>query len=235
MSRPDRRLVLVPLVLALVAAACGGGDGATEAADGGGVLTGVFRIEAGTCEDEGVTSGSYFRMVQSGGALDEGPFVGNGDSPCGDDTYTPLAAGSDGGLVAGDYQPHPDPAFDEDGNAVASQITEPQTWFAVDFALATNPTDPQTELEVPTPEITAEDGALSGDLSAFAAAWNGQHFNQGSPKPDGEQPGNTRPVTGSYDPDTGAYTLEWSSQIVGGPFNNFTGVWHLEGTFEPAG
>ena len=28
--------------------------------------------------------------------------------------------------------------------------------------------------------------------------------------------------------------LEWSSTIVGGPFNNFTGTWHFEGTFEPA-
>jgi hypothetical protein len=30
----------------------------------------------------------------------------------------------------------------------------------------------------------------------------------------------------------GAYVLEGSSQIVGGPFNGFTGIWHLAGTFE---
>ena len=39
-------------------------------------------------------------------------------------------------------------------------------------------------------------------------------------------------MTGTYDAETGAFVLEWSSQIVGGPFNDSTGVWHLEGTFE---
>jgi hypothetical protein len=29
--------------------------------------------------------------------------------------------------------------------------------------------------------------------------------------------------------------LEWASQIVGGAFDNFTGVWHLEGTLETTG
>ena len=30
------------------------------------------------------------------------------------------------------------------------------------------------------------------------------------------------------------YALDWSSQIVGGPFNNFTGTWRLTGTFRKA-
>jgi hypothetical protein len=68
-----------------------------------------------------------------------------------------------------------------------------------------------------------------GDLSALNAAWNGQQFNQGAPKPGASPPGN---ATGTYDAKTGAYTLEWSSPIAGGPFNGFTGVWHFEGTFE---
>ena len=37
-------------------------------------------------------------------------------------------------------------------------------------------------------------------------------------------------MTGTYNADTKAYTLDWTSQIVGGPFNNFSGHWHLEGT-----
>jgi hypothetical protein len=41
-------------------------------------------------------------------------------------------------------------------------------------------------------------------------------------------------VTGTYNADTKAYTLDWTSQIIGGPFNNFSGHWHLEGTFEPS-
>jgi hypothetical protein len=41
------------------------------------------------------------------------------------------------------------------------------------------------------------------------------------------------PVAGTLSPG-GRYTLEWKSLIVGGPFNGFTGRWHLEGTFVPS-
>jgi hypothetical protein len=76
-------------------------------------------------------------------------------------------------------------------------------------------------------------GQLSGDLRAFAASWNRQHFNQGAPKPDGSTPGITSGPSGTYDASTRRFTLTWTSQIVGGPFNNFTGAWHLTGTFVP--
>jgi hypothetical protein len=171
-------------------------------------------------------------MVQSGGALDAGPFVTNADSSCADTTYSALAPG-DHGLITGEYQPQPDPPFDDGQNGVASDITAPTKFFAVEFALSTNPTDPQTGSDVSAPTITSDaSGNLSSDLRALSVAWNGQQFNQGSPKPDDSHPGNTVDPTGTYDPETGAYVLDWSSQIVGGPFNGFTGVWHLEGTFE---
>jgi hypothetical protein len=64
--------------------------------------------------------------------------------------------------------------------------------------------------------------------------WNNQYFNQGSPKPDGSYPGNTRPATGTYDAGTGAFTLSWTSQVQGGPFDKFTGQWHLAGRFVPS-
>jgi hypothetical protein len=47
-------------------------------------------------------------------------------------------------------------------------------------------------------------------------------------------PSLTSPVTATYDAETGAFVLEWSRQIVGGPFNDFTGVWHMEGISEAA-
>lgn len=198
-------------------------------------LEGLFRIDPGQCDDGGVTSGSYFRMVTPVGSPDSGPYVQNTDSPCGDDSYTPLRPGTDGGLVTGEHQPHPDPAFDGGGNALADRITRPESFFGTEFSTATNPTDPQTGADVAAPEVATDGaGGVDGDLRSFAAAWNGQHFNQGAPKPDGSRPGNTAGPTGSYDPATGRYTLEWSSHIQGGPFNGFTGVWHLEGTFEPA-
>lgn len=232
-----RRLALYLLLpVALVASSCGGDDGGAgeeTAAEGAEELVGVFKIDEGVCDTTGpVTKGSYFRMIQPDGKPGEGPFVPNGDSPCGDKTWAPMKPGTDGGLRTGAYQPYPDPAFDEKGNGTASALTQPTTWFAVTFANATNEKDPQTNSTTPMPKIMVEDGKLSGDLSAYAAAWNKQHFNQGAPKPGGERPGNTVGPTGTYDEATKAYSLDWASQIVGGPFGNFTGVWHLEGTFE---
>ncbi len=205
---------------------------ATTSAAAARPLEGLFRIQEGECAGDGVTAGSYFRMVQPGGDVASGPFVDNADSPCGDDSYTPLLPGTDGGLSTTGYQPHPSPAFSATGHGLNDKIIQPQSFFGTRFAAATNPTDPQTSTDVVQPVITEESGELSGDVRAFAAAWNGQHFNQGSPKPDGEKPGNTAGPAGTFDPASGRYTLSWSSQIVGGPFNNFTGVWHLEGTFD---
>jgi hypothetical protein len=78
--------------------------------------------------------------------------------------------------------------------------------------------------------VMATGGELTGELVAFTAYYGGQAFNQGGPKPDGSGV----PATGTIDPATGEYVLEWTSLIVGGSFDGFTGVWHLEGTFTPA-
>ena len=200
--------------------------GRAAAAQEAGGLVGTFALTAGTC-----SSGSFFRMIQPGGGA-SGPFVLNSDSPCSDKTYTPLAPGSDGGLVTGSYQPGPDPPFDVTGGGAAARITSPQKFYGVNFATATNPSDPQTGQRATAPRIDHDGGGrLTGDLRAFAASWNNQHFNQGSPKPDGSRPGNTAGPSGTYDAASGAFVLQWTSQIVGGPFNNFTGLWHFEGTF----
>ena len=229
------RRVAVAVTLLLTAVACGGGGGGSKGvAASGKPLVGLFRFAPGQCGSQGISTGSYFRMVQPGGTVAKGPFVINGDSPCADKTWTPLTPGADGGLRTGTYQAQAASPFDSGGNAVTAKITRPQKWFAVGFALATNQRDPQTNAAVPAPRITVSGNSLSGDLSAFAAAWNGQHFNQGSPKPGGSRPGNTTGPRGTYDSAGHTYALDWSSQIVGGPFNNFTGVWHVAGNFQPA-
>lgn len=196
-------------------------------------LIGTFTITAGNCSG-GSVSGTYLRMVLSGGTNSAGPFFSNSDSTCSDDTYTPLPPGSAGGLTSGSYQPEPSPAFDSSGNALAHRITAPVPFEGVKFATATNPVDPQTGLQVPAPTIVADGTTLSGNLEAFGVSSNNQQFNQGSPKPGGASPGNTTPVTGTYSPTTGAYTLQWSSQIVGGPFNGFSAFWNLTGRFIPS-
>jgi hypothetical protein len=181
-----------------------------------GELVGTFSLDDAVC-DAAEVSGSYFRMLQP-----DGNYIPNSDSACADVTYSGLTAGTDGGLVTGAYQEAPDPAFDEAGNATADAIFAPVTFFAVAFAGATDSAEAM-------PMLTATDGVLTGDLSAFTAYYGGGSFNQGAPKPDGtgEAP------MGTIDPETGAYVLDWTSLISGGSFDGFTGVWHLEGTFTP--
>lgn len=207
------------------------GTDASSETPGEGPLVGTFAIDAAVCSDATAVTGSYFRMVQGGGTAADGPFVANADSTCADQTYSALALGT-AGLVTGSFQPQPANPFDEGGNGLADAITAPTKFFGVNFALSSNETDPASGTAVTAPSIVLNaDGTLSGDLSALSVAWNGQQFNQGSPKPDGSRPGLTTDLTGTYDAATGRFIIEWVSQIVGGPFDGFSGVWHLEGVF----
>lgn len=195
-------------------------------------LRGTLRLAPGECTANGADS-TYFRMILPDGSP-SGPFLNNSDSRCADQSFTPLQPGTDGGLVLQGYQPIPSPAFDKDGNALARRVTQPAPFYGTGFATSSNSTDPQTKAKVPAPLVSASGSTLTADLRAFSVIWNNQYFNQGSPKPDGSYPGNTRPAKGTYDAANGAFTLTWTSQIVGGPFDKFTGLWHLEGTFVPA-
>jgi hypothetical protein len=214
---------LAGLLIAPVAAAASQGSKAPDASV---KLVGVFKITGGECSTAGVTSGSYFRMIEPGGG-----YLANTSSPCGDTTYTPLLPGKSGGLSTKRYQPNPSPEFDSSGNGLANKITAPQSFEGVNFALSTNATDPQTGLTTKVPAITDKGGVLKGQINAFSVGWNNQNFNQGSPKPDGTHPGNTSGPTGTYNATTKAFVLQWESEIVGGPFNGFTGEWYLVGTF----
>jgi hypothetical protein len=194
-------------------------------------LKGLFRLNPASCSGAQV-SGTYFRMIQPGGTKD-GPWVSNNDSVCADKTYTDLTPGKDGGLSTTGFQPHPSAAFDVAGSGTNDRITQPKGFFGTKFATATNEKDPQTGSSTKVPEVVYDGaGKLSGNLSAFAAAWNNQHFNQGAPKPDGSKPGLTSGPDGTFDPATKKFTIEWMTTIVGGPFNNFTGKWHMEGVYE---
>ena len=211
------------LTVLLVQGACGGGAGEGAAPATG--TSGLLELAPGDCAGP-AASGSWFRMVQPGGTPDAGPYVENGDSPCPDKTVTTLAPGTDGGLRVGEYQPQPDPPFGDGGASRAAAVIQPATFFAVPFGISTNSTDPQTRRKVPAPTLSTEDGRVRLDLSALSVSWNGQHFNQGAPKPGGKGG-----ASGTLDEATGRYSIDWTSAIVGGPFNGFVGVWHFEGTF----
>lgn len=243
------------LVLGLVA-----GCGSDQDAQPDGELVGLFRLTPGKVVDGKVT-GTSFKMVQIGGTAAKGPFMKNADSPADGGETTLLAPGSSGGLRTAGYQTQPDPAFAKDGDSQAAAITKPTDFFGVKFSISTNAVDPQTKTAVAPPTVTLKDGKLEADLSSWAASWNNQDFNQGAPKPvsstDAKAPGeqkaekvwdwvsgtyleaapaasvNGKKATGTYDEKTRTFTLDWTSLIQGGPFNSFTGSWHLEGTFEP--
>ena len=221
-----RRTALALAAAAALLAGCGGGGEDAAKASAGTPLVGTFAVTAGACTGSGPT-GSWFRMVTPTGTVEKGPYVDNADSRCADKSVTLLAAGTDGGLRTGGFQPQPASPFGPEGQSLSGRVVAPVQFFAVGFGVSTNAKDPQTGATVPAPVVTRDGDALSADLRSWAVGWNGQHFNQGAPKPDGKG----SKATGTYDEATGAYTLEWTSRISGGPFNGFTGVWHLTGTF----
>jgi hypothetical protein len=136
-------------------------------------------------------------------------------------------------------------------------------FFGVKFSISTNKIDPQTKTACAPPIVELKDGKLTADLSSWAASWNKQNFNQGAPKPvlntGAKSPGQQQAqqawnfvskrflgsaskatvsgtsATGTFNPRTDRFDLQWTSLIVGGPFNGFTGLWHLEGVYRPAG
>jgi len=198
-------------------------------------LDGLFRLEAGRQAISGAISGTYFRMFASGEAY----ALPNQQSTARDNTYTLLRPGTDGGLRTDVFQSPPNPAFGPTFAPLGRRVIELQTFFGTDFTVVTDATDPQSiQLGAPVPDplpaIFDASGVLSGQVTAWNAQWNGNSFNQGTPKPDGTTPGGTTPLTGTYDARTGRFTLEWKSLIVGGPFDKFIGFWHLAGTFEAA-
>jgi hypothetical protein len=256
--------LLALTALAGIGAACSASPSNTTgaAAAGNRDLVGLFRITPGRV-DAGHITGSWFRMLQPGGNPTTGPYMINADSPADGGQATLLSPGTEGGLRTGGYQSQPVPAFDGGGNSLADAIMTPTKFFGVKFSISTNQVDLQTKTDVAPPAVVLDNGKLKADLSAWAASWNNQNFNQGAPKPvtstQAKAPGqqqterawdwvsqrwlNAAPkptvtgsgATGTFDARTGAFVLQWTSLIVGGPFNGFTGLWHLEGVFQASG
>jgi hypothetical protein len=211
-------------------AGCSSSSTPTSTTSGSQTLVGTFRLTAGSDTGSGA-SGTYFQMISPGGTIANGPFFSNPDSSAANKAYTLLSPGTDGGLITGSYQPNPNPPFDASGNALAAAVVQPTKFTAIEFGLSTNASDPQTGKSTPVPTISVKDGKLSGQVEAWTASWNKLSFNQGTPKPDGTSPGLTAPVSGTYNSSSHEFVITWTSQVVGGPFNGFTGSWHLQGTF----
>ncbi len=197
-------------------------------------LTGTMLINPGIYEVNGnYVSGSYFSF---GGAASG---VG----------LTPTVSPDPGGIVLGSYQnfvlnpdvPHP---YNWDGKGasagtgystsptVLASIIQPFEFGSSQTYVGTNPISYQSgnSFAAPTADLSKCAGSsctLSVDLSSWEVMWNGSAFQQGP------RPVNTGPfvlAVGKYNTATDAYSLNWASQISGGPFNGVTGHWHLVGT-----
>jgi hypothetical protein len=216
-------LGLLGLLLAAIAVAVALPD-APQAASSK-ALNGTFRLSAGSYSG-GKARGTYFRMIYPGGGK---RYFANPDSSSSNKTYTLGRAGTDGGLVTGRFQPHPSPPFDKKGNAKASKIIRPQPFTQITFTVATLSKDPTTKKSSAVTSARVSGRNLTVNVPGYTAEWNKQYFNQGAPKPDGSG----SPAKGKYNARTKHFTLAWTSKIRGGPFNGFSGYWHLEGTFSP--
>jgi hypothetical protein len=219
--RPAAGLLALSLAAGAVAATS---LGASSHAASSRALVGTFKLQRGTFSG-GRPHGTYFGMLNPGGR----GYFKNPDSTSRDKRYTLGTPGSDGGLVTGRFQPHPTPPFDGRGNAKASRIIRPQPFTSIRFGVASLRVDPQTRKSVAAPTARVSGRRLTLRIPGFTAEWNKQYFNQGAPKPNGAGAA----ATGTYDPRTRHFVVTWRSQVVGGPFNSFSGFWHLEGTFVP--
>ncbi|HEY1826640.1 MAG TPA: hypothetical protein VGF87_01395 [Acidimicrobiales bacterium] len=237
-------------------------DAKSSVSGGGRELIGLFRLTPGSANGDRL-DGTWFRMLEPGASSTNGPYMKNANSSADGGQATLLSPGSAGGFRTNAYQPQPTPAFDAGGNSLAGSITTPTAFFGVQFSISTNKIDLQTKTAVAPPIVVLKNGKLTADLSSWAASWNNQDFNQGAPKPvsstQAKAPGQKQAqeawnffsqkflgaqakatitgtgATGTFNPKTGAFTLQWTSLIVGGPFNSFTGLWHLQGVFQPSG
>jgi hypothetical protein len=227
MTRPVRRTTTGLLGVALAATAAVALAGGPSQAASSSTLDGTFKLTPGSYSG-GKAHGTWFRMLISGNRPRK-QYLPNPDSRSRDKTFTLGSPGRDGGLATGRFQPHPEPAFDGKGNARANRIIKPQPFTAINFSVATLQQDPQSKKTVAVTSAGVSGRRLTVRIPGFTAEWNKQYFNQGAPKPDGSGAA----ARGTYNPRTRHFVLTWTSKISGGPFNGYSGLWHLEGTFSP--
>ncbi len=204
-------------------------------------LTGTMLINPGIYSSVGTTGGTYVSgSYFSFGGPDSGAAI------------TPTVSPGPGGIVLGSYQnfvlnpnvPHP---YNWNGTGGAAgtgysatptslgTIVQPFLFAGSYTYVGTNPISYQSgnSYAAPTADISNCVGTsctLSVDLNSWEVMWNGTAFQQG-PRP--VDTGPFVPAVGTYNTATRAYSLTWTSQIDGGPFNGVIGHWHLEGTVAP--
>jgi hypothetical protein len=154
-----------------------------------------------------IGAGSYIRM-----GLPNGGFFKNPYSKDANKSYTLISSSASGGIRSGVAQKAPSPAFSSHGNSLANSIINPTNFTGILFGVVTT---------VP-PTFTVSGNKLTASIRHLYAQWNKQTFLQGNI------------AYGTYNSHTHAYSLSWHTEVNGGPFDGYTGYWHLQGTFSPS-
>lgn len=160
-------------------------------------------------------------------------FAGGGTFKMGVFTATPNPISGSTHNIVGAYNPPGWAVGTAQSSQAASAITgfdfnSGGTWVNTFTAAASSQASVTGGGPIPSGTVNGASATIANgntilvNLSSFFANWNGSDFNQG-----------TAAATGTVTSVVGnafSYTLDWTSLIVGGPFNNNTGTWHLTGT-----
>ncbi|MBV9871403.1 MAG: hypothetical protein JO214_12365 [Frankiaceae bacterium] len=225
-----KRLIGGVAALLTVAALAGCGGSAKAAAPT--KLAGQFGITPGHCTTpRAKPTGSYFVAISAAA----GHALQNRAGGCANPSYTPLAAGTDGGLITGEFQPQPAKVFDANRNSRAVRLFAPVRFGHYRLGFATSARDeqhaPAGAPAYPPPAAIVTGDTLSVDLRSLVLTYAGRSnsscrasfgvgcFNLGS-----------KNATGTYDATTHRYVIDWFSGAAFTP-NGDSMEFHLEGTF----
>ncbi|MBV8561212.1 MAG: hypothetical protein JO050_10580 [Acidimicrobiia bacterium] len=190
-------------------------------------LVGTFVLGQPSCP-AGHPAGSWF-IVSFGSKVQQ-----NSASPCAGGAATLLNPGTVG-LPTGRFLPDARPTFDGQGDSLSAGVIQPTLFGSQKLGMATSPDDVQDAPDGPAafsaPEALTQDGNLVVDLRALDVTYRGQPDSTcASDAGNGCWQEGSEQAAGSYDPATGAFSLEWfSSQGFTGASAGVT--FHLAGTF----
>jgi hypothetical protein len=205
-------------------------------------LKGTITLTTGA--DSSPYAGSWVRLYQTadGPSNPAGYFV-NPSSPAADQSYTPLVNGTQG-VTLKTIIPLASPAFDGSGNSLTNTLLTPEPFAGVNFsAYVPKNTAKKAKfgkkglvLEI-AKDKNATDPITSADFTGWTIAWGGDS-NYATPgsTPDVDGGNLTGSVTWTNPKKHklgGTIALTWSSPISEPPFQAYTAVWQLQGTYTP--
>ena len=169
--------------------------------------------------------------------------IDSGEFALGDGAYDPISTGGITeftmsqfqGSVPGVYDTTCDSTPDNATPDCTAQDYSPSSLGIFDFAnfgpvgIYTADTDGTAQnvgLALPSGTVNTVDGTITLNIPSWIAFWNGNSFAQGPTTPDGTK----IEGTGTYNPSTQAYSIEWDALVVGGAFDGQFGHWQIAGT-----